>query len=372
MKKLFPILILFFNIYSSFGQELIVEVKGVGLNRSEALNDARRMAVGKAMGVSVKSETEVKNMVTIYDAISTQTSGWVTGEKIIKETPLSNSYEIELEATVSQKVLDEDVKSLAQWLGGMQFLVFYDPRELPKKDIALYQYAYDRFNEKLKSRQYRYVERMNFENLSTTEEVKSLKEEVSEFSYVQKLGATVKSEFILFIDKIEIRNYAREGFAPGYKVTINTRAYDNCTAEGFAPKVMEGSSSIPDSATGVRSAIDEAINKYSESLFYEFNKYMGDWVSNGAVFEIRFYNYAYEDLIPLKGKIKSDQSFGQQLSVNMETNYIKWNLTFNKTPDEMIDFFLINFPQLRVSNIYGRLITFKPRTVTPNTNSGNK
>jgi len=362
MKKvIISVFFILFILAVRAQDEVKVSVKGVGPTRVEAINDARREAVGKAYGVSIQSQTEVKDFIAIRDAISTQSSGWITWDTITQETKLRDTYEVIMTAKVSKRVLDKDIKTLGQWLGGLQFLVFFDPRQLPKKEISVYQYAYDRFNEKLKNKEYRYVEKMNYETLSSTEEDKALAGQKSEYSYVQKLGSSVKSEFIIFIDKIEIRNLGKEGYAPGYKVTISTRAYDNCTAEGFAPKVMEGQSVIADSATAVRFAIDEAINKYSESLFYEFNKYMGNWLSEGAVFEIRFYNFTYEELRELRNKIKADKAFGQQLTVNTETNYVKWNLTFNKKPDELTDFILDNAANVSVSNIYGRLLMFKKK-----------
>jgi len=373
MKKIFSILILLFSMYVSFGQEITVEVKGVGLNRTNAINDARREAVGKAFGVSVQSSTEVKDFMTIRDAISTQTSGWITWDSIIKETPLTNNYEVILKAKVSQKVLEKNVKTLSQWLGGLQFLVFYDPRDVPQENLQYYEYSYSRLNEQLKRREYRYVEKNAFDVFTKTGEIEKLKKDTSEFSYMQKLGATVKAEFTIFVNKIEIRDLAAEGFAPGYKVTIHAIAYDNCTAEGFATFVMEGSSAIPDKNTGVHSAIDNAVLKGTDAMLYQFNKYMGDWVSSGADYQLRFYGIDYEELRPLKSKIKNDPLFGQELSINDETTYSKWNMKFNSKPDELLDYVLDNAAFLKKSNIYGRLISFKLRPTTPpNTNSGNK
>ena len=261
------------------------------------------------------------------------------------------------------------MKTLAQWLGGLQFLVFYDPREVPSENLTYYNYACDRFDQQLKARDYRYIERRNYKVFTQTGEIEKLANDTSEYSYMQRLGNEIKAEFTIFIDKIDIRNLAAEGFAPGYKVTIHAIAYDNCTAEGFAPVVMEGTSAIPDKNTGIQTAIDQAILKGSETMLYQFNKYMGDWVSTGAAFELRFYGIDYDELRPLKSKFKNDPLFGQQLSINDEATYSKWNMTFNSKPDELLDFVLDNASFVKKSNIYGRLISFKPRTSTGNTNS---
>lgn len=364
MKKIIISIFFITSIISLKAQdEVTVTVKGVGPSRVEAINDARREAVGKAYGVSIKSETEVKDFVAIRDAIATQSSGFIRWDTIISETKLRDTYEVNMTAKVSQKVLDKDVKMLAQWLGGLQFLVFFDPREISDNDFPFYEYASERFNQKLKSKDYRYVEKSLIDNFTKREEISKLAEKESEFSYTQKLGASVKSEFIIFIKSLEIRDLGKEGFAPGYKVTIQTLAYDNCTAEGFAPIVMEGSSSIPERNTGVRNAIDDAVNKGFEALLYQFNKYMGDWIATGASFELRFYGLEYEELRDLRGKIKSNTAFGQQLTVNDADDYTKWNLTFNKKQDDMIDFILDNAPgiKLKKQGIYGRLLMFEPR-----------
>lgn len=344
--------------------DVFVTVTGVGLNRNDALNDARRRAVEKGLGTFVKSTTEVKDMVAISDAISTTSSGWVTWDSIVKETPLSNSYEIIMQAKVSQRVLAENVKTLAQWLGGLQFLVFYDASKAPADELSYYEYAYNRLNYKLKEKDYRYVEKSLFDNFTKTEKIEKIENDTSEFSYQQKLGASVKSEFIIYIDKIEIVDYSAQGLASGYGVTLHINAYDNCTAEGFSAVVMTGQGHDPDKTNSVRSAIDMAINKGIESLLFQFNSYMGTWVNSGADFKLRFYGIDYEDLRPLKDKMKSDPGFGQQLSINDDNDsFAEWSITFRKKPDELLDFVLDNCPAVKKSKIYGRYITFKPRTV---------
>lgn len=347
--------------------DVMVTVKGVGLDRAGAINDARRRAVEKGLGTFIHTETEVKDMVAISDAISTTSSGWVTWDSIINETKLSSTYEVEMMARVSSVVLEKDVKTLAQWLGGLQFLVFYDPSKVIEEDLSFYEYAYERLNYKLKEKEYRYIEKSLFDNFVQTEKVASLENDSSEFSYQQKLGASVKSEFIIYIEKLEIRNVGSE-VTPVWQVTMQVKAYDNCTAEGFSSVVMQGQSQNPDKITAVRYSIETAINTGVEALLYQFNKYMGTWVNTGANFKLRFYDIDYEDLRPLKNKIKSDPDFGEQLSINdYDEGYSDWYLTFKKKPDELLDFVLDNCSVVKKSKIYGRYISFKPRQKSNNT-----
>lgn len=77
-----------------------------------------------------------------------------------------------------KKELLEDTKSLAQWLGELKWLVFYDFRKLKcPEDTLKYNYTYERVNEYLARRGYRYIERSVFDRLK--DEAAALKAESS-------------------------------------------------------------------------------------------------------------------------------------------------------------------------------------------------
>jgi len=80
--------------------------------RQEAINQARRLAVEQAMGVYVVSETLVQNMALVQDSILTQSSGYISGHKILSETQANGILTVRLEATVSVEPLVEQLAKL--------------------------------------------------------------------------------------------------------------------------------------------------------------------------------------------------------------------------------------------------------------------
>ena len=91
--------------FTSWAQETtIVEAKGVGLKREDALQDALRNAVGQAVGITVSSQTQVENFMVLSDAISSKTEGYITNYEIIKETPFKDRFEIDIKPALAYRL----------------------------------------------------------------------------------------------------------------------------------------------------------------------------------------------------------------------------------------------------------------------------
>ncbi len=374
MKK---ILLLFFIILPSmvvWAQETTtVEATGQGLKREDAIQDALRTAVGQAVGVAVSSETKVENFMVLSDAISTKTDGYIASYKIVKETPFPDRYEVAVSAVVSLNPLKADINLLAKSIGGVRFLVMYDPRSIAKEEVGNYDYATERINEALSNRKYRYIEKTRFDALK--KEAQGIGQESGDFkeeTYVQNLGFKADAQFIIRISKITITSKS-EAFDTrnSSKIIIEAKAYDNCTAEGLGTVIMESSwNSSRDVKGSVTAGITQAINDNVEKLLGVFNSYIGDWVNNGTPFELRFYaSGSFRDFRDLRTKLKADANFGGQLEVVAFDNYSKLNCTFRKKPDELADVVLdyadqvpfFKDKQMDVRLIYGRQISFAPR-----------
>lgn len=369
MKKITFLLIALFSAFYVNSQE-VVEVKGVGNDRDGAIQDALRSAVAQVCGTKISSVTQMDNFIVMRDAVATQSSGWIQKYDVLKETPLSETYEVLIKAVVSTDALEQDIKTLSQWLGGLQFLVFYDPREIPSEQLAYYEYAYDRMNEKLKEKEYKYIEKTLFKTMVEKKEIAEVAAQDNQYSYVQRLGESTKAEFTALIKSIDIRSGTDEGHGGGYKVVVNLTAYDNCTADGFFPAVMEsGWKNLPNKDAAIKAAITEAIDNGFDRFIYQFNKYMGDWLNNGASFELRFVNMGTpRTLRGLIAAMKADAAFGGELQPYQEANFIQLRCNFKKKPYDMYDAVLnmadqieeIKVMQIDASKQYGRLIVFEP------------
>ncbi len=348
-----------------FAQET-VEVKGIGPDRSSAIQDALRQAVAMVLGTKVISETEVQNFQLLKDAIKTRTQGYVTSSEVIEETPFPDRYEVKVRATVSLAPLEMDAKSLAQWLGGLRFMVVYDPRKLKtREDTVLYDYAYERMNEYLARQGYRYVERDVFDRLKG-EAIKIIGADTSTIEYAEKLAFLADAEFFISIHNLIIREEPKAMGIMAIKATVDTKSYDNCTAEGLGTVVGEGDWQVgTDRLEAQRKAIDGAIYNAGEKNISLILKYLGEWCNNGAPFELRFYGTTYKTARKLKDKIFNDPDFGGQREVVAAGDYIKMGgITFKKIADELVDKILDYaeaIPELSALDLkllYGRQLSF--------------
>jgi hypothetical protein len=84
----------------------------VDIARSKALDEAQRNAVEKAVGVMVTSATSVENFQVKMDSILSESKGFITSYKIISDKRTGNSYEVEIEAEISQGKLRDKMTAI--------------------------------------------------------------------------------------------------------------------------------------------------------------------------------------------------------------------------------------------------------------------
>jgi hypothetical protein len=375
MKKFFVFIVCVLSLsISSFAQQTSeVNSKGIGVKREDALQDALRNAVSQAVGVVIRSETKVENFEVLQDAIATKTEGYISSYNVIKEGLIQGRYEMDIRAIVSLSPLRADVNLLAQSIGGIRFLVMYDERSIKPEEKENYDFAAERINNFLSERKYRYIDKRRFESLKK-EATNMLQEDLGELTYVQQLGVMADAQFIIFISKIHTESRS-EAFdtRTASKVTIEAKAFDNCTGEGLGTVILESDwKNARDLNSTLRAGISEAVAKDFTKLIFTFNSYIGDWVNNGTPYELRFYSSGtFRDFRELRNKLKNDPNFGGQMEVVNVNNFTKLNCTFKKKPDQLADRVLdiadevaaFKEKNLDVKFIYGRQISFAPHNV---------
>lgn len=357
----------------ALSSETQVEVLGFGQNRNDALQDALRNAVGEAAGVALVAETSMENFVVLKDAISTRTEGYVTAYQVISEGAKGENYEINIRASVSLEPLKADAEILARAIGGVRFLVMYDDRGRSAEEREIYDHAVDQVNAYLSQNGYRYIDNKRFQQLKN--EARGIFEDsrgANEESYVQHLGLMADAQFIIFIRDInkDIRSEAFDT-RTAKRISLNVRAYDNCTAEGLGTVNLKGEWSSSRSADeAMRSGINSAVNQGLPELLRVFNSYIGNWVNNGTPFELRFYESgSFRDFRDLRNKIVNDSKFGGQIEITAFDNYMKLNINFLDRPDDLA-YLILDYAdevphfknkRLDVRLIYGRQINFAPQ-----------
>lgn len=125
---LFPALILCglcaLDSEDAFGAEKI-RAEGVGffssgreaVGREKALDEAKRAAVEKAVGVTIESMSEVRDFAVVADRIISRSSGYIRSYEVVSEKKLDDAtYEVVIEAEVSTASIRSDADRFTKML----------------------------------------------------------------------------------------------------------------------------------------------------------------------------------------------------------------------------------------------------------------
>jgi len=105
------------------GRELIA--------REKALDEAKRMAVEKALGTTIESRTAVEDFQVVKDQIMSRSAGYLKDIKILEEKKTDlGTYEIKIQAEVEIPDLVDDLdrfKKILKWQKNPRISVVVDP-----------------------------------------------------------------------------------------------------------------------------------------------------------------------------------------------------------------------------------------------------
>ncbi len=351
-----------------------VEVQGMGVARTDALSDALRAAVGKAAGVTLRSETTVENFMVVSDAIATNSQGYITSYNILNEGAAPAGYQVTIRARVSQKPLKADLNLLAQAVGGMRWMVAYDPRGLNPQQKDTYEAAVDRANQYLADKRYRFIDRATMERLQT-EAANMLEADAAadsaELTYAQQLGMRAGAQFVILLGGLAEQTRS-EAFdtRTATRTALSAKAFDNCTAEGLATLRLDGDwQTGRDAGSAARQSLEAAIANGMPKVMEQVLSYIGDWANNGVPFELRFYGLGgFRDLRAMRQKLQEDPLYGGQMEMTSVANYTRLNGTFKRRPEQMADRVLdvadqvpaLAARRIDVRFMFGRQLNFAP------------
>ncbi len=366
MKYLIPLLMCTALLFAQGGGS--VTVTGEGVDLGAAKQDAMRQAVEQVLGANLHGWGITENFKMVKDVIMTNTEGYISSAKLVSQKQLKDKWQAVMDITVSMVPLKQNALSLSQWLGGLRFLVVYDPRKVKTaEDTALYAYARERMVQYLNDQGYRCIENEVYEQFKD-ETFKMLGEsDTSSMDYASKMGILVDAEFFVNVFNIIKQEDQKAMGMTAMKATIDTKGYDNCTAEQLGTVVGTGDATLgmdKDRLVTLRNAIDPAMKSAAEQYNYNVVKKLSEWCNNGAPYELRFYNVDKNHMKKLVDTLIAGGDYGSQLIPVQTRSFWRLNLTYKKTAYAMwhqIDDIAIalNWP-LATPLQYARQIWFTP------------
>ena len=372
MKKIFLIFIAIIFSQSIFSQNTItVEVTAKGTDNKDARTMAKRDALEKALGTKIVSQSNLVNMVLTSDQVITSSSGYIVSFDVLDEGPTDDDmYQVHANAVVSLDPLQQDADIVAQLIGGLKFIVLYDPRGLTPKEKEYYEFAYERMNEKLNVMGYERTEASLFKNL-----VSMLNPADTGKSFMNNMGLYTNSEFIIWLKNIEVTKLGEVAGNPNYSIAMEVKAYDNCNWRNLSTIYFKANNAGLDEKEAWRNAISTSVDNSFDRLMMLFNNDIAKWIHGGSPYELRFFGFTkmddydwfdYEDILAEDIDTKEDldvMKAGDYCVIKMKSlktrrKFISW--AYRATGD--VPNFKVHKPSIDIR--YGRQFSLSPKADT--------
>ncbi len=263
-------------------------VRGEGLTKIAARQDAFRNSISQAVGVFVRSDTLVKDYVTQSDKIRTSSQGFIKHFKLLEEnTTADGVIEAVYEITVSTAPLKADLKSVV----GTEFsnvghptvaVVGWTESKTPL-DNAVGQTAVAALNRALINRGYKVVDASEIRNLRSKEPTLQLSGNTTrdKFNgYARQIAQHLKADIYV----------TTMGSVSDQKASVATRMYNSYTGQVFGAETAYGTPQ-DDSVSSARKAIDEAVSKSMQTILNQVSNHWQDVLQNGQEYVVVFDGY---------------------------------------------------------------------------------
>ena len=116
------------------GDIVKVRGKGIGTDKTEALKDAYRDAVERAVGMYVDAEQQIKNEELVEDKILTQSNAYIEKYEVVRERKKANGlFEVQISAEVKKSAL---TKKLSDVMPKQTFALGDDTQNIHSRTVT--------------------------------------------------------------------------------------------------------------------------------------------------------------------------------------------------------------------------------------------
>lgn len=312
-----------------------VEAEGEGANHQAALKAAMRDAIEKAVGIYVKSETEVQNWQLKKDQIITHTEAFITDYNILDKYRTGEIWTVKINATVSnKKLLDtlQELQILQKQLDNPKILVYYD-KSGEKYEPRYTQQSINSINEYLVTYRYEMVDLGHIEELMK-EDRRLIEYQTGGKDLVFELARRMKAD-VYMTAAVVLEETRHSGGRQYSKAKTTIKAFEASTAKLLATRTAYGpEQSFSRESTGFDAGIDMAVK---EAMPYVIEQIQGYWklaISKGTQFKL------FVTGINFPGQIEFTEALrGIANEIKQEgssENSVEYTVWFGGTNDELV------------------------------------
>ena len=273
-------------ISAGHAAEKTVEADGESyLSKQDAVRQAQRSAVEKAVGVFVLSETEVENFRLKKDRVFSRTEGYITRFHVIKENMVRNVFKVRINAIVSLDKIKDDLVALKILLDSMErpkimVLVEEDYQGMDKPNMGIAQTEISRL---LVSRGFDLVDKDQLDEVNDLEQARQAL--LGNKAAARNLGLRLGAQYVI-LGKAVAQNAGEAYPGTGLKsihAGMELRIIQTQTGSVLGSVTKNAVTAHISPLTGASKALKESAKKaVDEYLIDAISSSFQDFINNGA------------------------------------------------------------------------------------------
>jgi hypothetical protein len=254
-------------------------------NREDAIRQAQRAAVEKAVGVFVHSQTEVENFVIQKDKIMSRTQGYITRFTVLEEGKKKDEFYIKIEAEVSLDKIKDDLIAMKVLLDSMErpkvmILIEEEYNDMTPTGMNI---AETEISSLLASKGFDLVDKARLEELKRHDQAKLAL--TGNIAAAKSLGLTAGAQYVV-LGKAVVQNTGEAYPGSGLKslqASLQLKLIQTNTGLILGSVVKDGVSAHISTVTGASKALSIASQKaVDDYLLDTITNSFQDYLNNGA------------------------------------------------------------------------------------------
>ena len=291
-------------------EDKVVETVGASaVSRADAIRQAMRQAVEEAVGVFVKSETEVANFALVKDKVFSHTEGYVRGYDVLADQKTGDGFEVKIRATVSLDQIKDDLIAMKVLLEAMErplLLVLVEEAYKSMDDLGM-GIAGTELTALLKAKGFDIVDKAQLESVKAKDQARQAL--AGNDAAAAALGANFGAQYVI-VGKAVAQDAGEAYAGTGLKsiqASLQLKVIQTQTASVLGSVVKNAVSAHMSPLTGATNAFQDAARQAAdEYLVNAITDSFQNFLNNGA---------------PIKLQVTGVASFGdyKAVSQNIET-----------------------------------------------------